>query len=109
MTKDQKLLARIEREKKILHFVINKMVDSGFAIAVDNGGVDLELAPSLNKKAIYDACMATDEEHLLFCKQSNGVIEKRTFGEMFFVYGNDGWDVINDCTINLDQYLEQHL
>jgi hypothetical protein len=38
----------------------------------------------------------TDQEHIRVFRDNEQI------GWVFFVYGNDGWDVVNDYTTNLE-------
>lgn len=90
---------RQELERKIVKAAITSLLDAGFTIEVDNGGDEPELAASTSKSAILKACFLTDDERLYVSK--NG----KAFGWVLLVYGNDGWDVISDYTVNLEQYI----
>ncbi len=89
-------------EKLILHAFIDSCFAKGFTVAVDNRAEDFTDAPYqgvhfTDATKAKKHCGATDEEYLYVYKDT-----KRQ-GWVFFVYGNDGPDVINDYTTSLDQ------
>ncbi len=90
---------RQEVEKKIASALIEDGLKAGYLIGVDNGGDEMELKPCNDKETILKAMFLTDEEHLIFDKDG-----KQT-GWVFFVYGNDGWDVISDYSVNLEHVM----
>lgn len=44
---------------------------------------------------------ATDDEYLHVYR-----VDKTYLGRVWLVYGNDGWDVISDYTVNLEHIME---
>lgn len=92
-------------EKIIARRVILDAIAAGFYLNVDNGGDEGELPKPSNKcKEVLNAMFATDDEHLVFYKL-NGK-QMRKVGWVYFVYGNDGWDVVNDYTTNLNPVMQ---
>ena len=87
-------------EKRIASAVIRSGLDAGFAITV-NDGEGFPVERSTDHDEILAAMFSVDEEHLEFFKDGQRV------GWVFFVYGNDGWDVICDHTLNLSDILEE--
>ena len=88
-------------EKRIVERVVADLLDAGFELAVDDGG-DEPHPRTANKTALYDALMNTDEDRLyVYHKDSPPGIDF-PMGWVYFVYGNDGWDVICDYTTNLE-------
>jgi len=87
-------------EKRILTSVITAMLNAGYMISIDNGdnqgGEDYELQNGTSVNQVLKSCMLTDDERLYAIKDG------KVFGWAYFVYGNDGWDVLNDYTVNLD-------
>lgn len=86
-------------ERQIARAAINGLLAAGYTVSVNNGGDTDEIEPSTDARAILKEMFATDEEHLIAHRDG-----KRS-GWVFFVYGNDGWDVISDYTTNLEQAL----
>ena len=100
---------RQEVERKIADAAVKSLLAAGFVISVDNGGDEYELAHSTDKDAILKAMFLADEDRL-FVEPSSTVKGTRRgnspwFGWVYFVYGNDGWDVISDYTINLEKFI----
>lgn len=94
-------------EKRIVLSLIDELLAARsvgaqqlFMLSVDDGGDD-ETPATRDREAIVKAIMETDEDylHVWF----NG----RRFGWVRLVYGNDGWDVICDYTVNLEPVMAQ--
>jgi hypothetical protein len=94
-----KLQKRMATERSIATAVVKALLAAGFAIEVDNGGDEPEVAKTTDKKAILKGLFLCDDERLYVYNN------ERAIGWVYFVYGNDGWDVINDYTVNLQQWL----
>ena len=96
-------------EKEIYTKVIDVLLEAGFGLSVDNGDnsrgsatdYEYEIHNSRNRKAILDAMYLTDEDRLFVHHDDSN----DPFAWVYFVYGNDGWDVINDYTVNLEKYI----
>ena len=87
-------------ERRIARRLVMDAIAVGYAINIDNGGDDYELpAPSVKTKEILDTMFATDDEKLVMFKDG------KRMGWVWFVYGNDGWDVISDYTTNLEHIM----
>lgn len=84
---------RIEIEKKIVRRAIKTLVDAGYTCSI------YDLKDSSEKRKIFDEMISCDEERLRVRK---GDIS----GWIYFVYGNDGFDVICDHTVNLEEVLK---
>lgn len=95
---------RQEVEKKILRSAAEAVIAAGFSIIVNDGEKD-----ATERLADVDAVMAavcsTDEDYFVVCKRTKRVANSQ-FGWIRFIYGNDGWDVINDYTTNLEDILK---
>lgn len=97
---------RQEVERKIVTAAVDQALAAGFYLNVDNGGDDLELRQPTNKRhEILEALFASDEDRLHYFKL-DGVLFRPT-GWAFFVYGNDGWDVLSDYTVHLEPHLTE--
>lgn len=93
------LKTRQEMERLIRERVVDELLAAGFMLNVNNGGDDNELpAMTTDRLAVLAVMDKTDDEHLL-------VEDSHTSGWVYFVYGNDGWDVVSDYTTNLERYL----
>lgn len=94
---------RQDIERKIVERVIDDALALGFLLSVDDGeGMPIRL--SRDRAAILAAMFSVDEEKLILCTD-DGVLAKQ-HGWVFFVYGNDGWDVIADNHTGIEYVLE---
>ncbi len=87
-------------EKVIARRVILDLLHAGFTLNVNCGDEDDELPEPSNKaKTVLDAMFAADEDWLLVFQDGKRI------GWVYFVYGNDGWDVVSDYTVNLESHM----
>lgn len=91
---------RLEVERRIAQQAIAELLAAGFTLGV-NDGEEVTISRSKDAEAVLKAMMTTDSDYLL--AYQDGV--ERHVGWVRFVYGNDGWDVINDYTVNLEEAL----
>ena len=75
------------------------LLAAGFSLSIDNG--DTEAPYSKSRKDILKGMYQTDEEYLYVRKAGSS----GSFAWVYFVYGNDGWDVISDYTVNLESLI----
>ena len=92
---------RIAVEQKIARFTVKHLIDAGFTLSVFDGE-EVTIKRSTDPVAICNAMNTTDEDYLYVHRAD----EKERFGWLYFVYGNDGYDVISDYTTNLDPQME---
>lgn len=95
-------------EKKIYTKVIDVLLDAGFYLSIDNGdnsGNDYEVKNSKDRDVLLHGMYQTDEERLYVSKRPKAGATPEIIGWVYFVYGNDGWDVISDYTVNLEKYI----
>lgn len=83
---------RIKLERRIVRAIVTAAVKAGHNVSVYDGE-DWPLKRSGNVAEIMQAVMSTDEDTLHIRSAQDGVI-----GDVYLVYGNDGWDVIADHT-----------
>lgn len=88
-------------ERSIARKCIAALLRAGFEISV-NDGEETTVKSSTKRREIFAAMFSTDQDYLLVHKA--GV--ETHFGWVRFIYGNDGWDVISDHTINLEEPLK---
>lgn len=95
-------------EVEIIKATVKALLAAGFSLSVFDGEEDHLIEPppsaeiqhgSTDTKAIYKALYETDEDYL------NAWKDGEIFGWVRFVYGNDGWDVISDYTVNLEPWI----
>lgn len=104
---DRNVRIRASIERRIVRKTVDALLAAGYALQTDQGGGELTPAtPTRDREVIFDALVETDDEHLLATKGDEQQGVKHTKGWVYFVYGNDGWDVISDYTTNLEQVLE---
>jgi hypothetical protein len=91
---------RRRMEKAIARRIIKDALAEGWSVRIDNGAEE-ELPPaSTDLRTIMAGLFLTDEDVLYFFK--DGVRQ----GWVCLIYGNDGWDVVNDYTANLEAFME---
>jgi len=96
-------------EKQVMKQCIADLLDAGFQVSV-NDGEETTLKRSTDAEAIFAAMRTTDDDYLFVYKPDapgDGSGEKGCFGWVRFIYGNSGWDVINDYSTNLEQALKR--
>ena len=99
--------ARQQIERAIVSRVVEDILAAGYFLNVENGGDEPELFYNTHIAAdVLRVMFATDDEYLTVHKIIKGTDRVRRVGWVHFVYGNDGWDVINDYTVNLESVLE---
>lgn len=96
-----KMRQKVERE--ITTAVVDALLKAGYSLEVDNG--DEQIDPTANRESILKSMYQTDEERLYVYKIINGEFAAGSFAWVYFVYGNDGWDVISDYTVNLESII----
>lgn len=90
----------IEVEQKIAKSAIHELVSQGFAISIFDGETT-SIMESKNEKEIFNNMFTTDQDTLEVYRDG------KYYGSVFFVYGNDGYDVISDYTVNLEDSLTE--
>jgi hypothetical protein len=102
-------------EREIVTQVVDSLLKAGFYLSVDNGdnsggtsgpkdswgNFGYELYMSTDRNKILAAMFLTDEDYLYVMKFG----QKNHFAWVRFIYGESGWDVINDHTVNLEKYI----
>jgi hypothetical protein len=101
---------RIGIEADIVTRTVDALLAAGYALAVSDGGDLRPEKPSRDREVVLRELMETDDDFLGVWKLTTGVtgLTEHTDlpnGWVYFVYGNDGWDVINDYTVNLEPVL----
>ena len=100
---DKSVQPRGRVEQRIVKSTVRELLAAGFALSVDDGGETF--GPFTVEAPVFDALMNTDEDYLFVHRVEYIGPTKQPFGWVRFVYGNDGWDVINDYTTNLEKHL----
>jgi hypothetical protein len=86
-----------EVERKVITALVRDALKVGYTVSVDNGEDETNAFDNL--KDVMASIMQTDEDRLYIWK------EGEQFGWVYLVYGNDGWDVISDYTVNLEHIM----
>lgn len=93
--KPQSVINRQKIERRVIRAFVRSALADGCAISVYDGG-DFCLKRSTSEKEIMGAIMSTDEDSLVVSKDGKRI------GSVYLVYGNDGYDVINDYSVSLE-------
>ena len=97
------MTTRKEAEKRIVASAIADLLEAGFEVTVYDGEEET-VVRSTDAGEIAAAMMTTDEDYLYVHSPGDGAQHR---GWVRFVYGNDGPDVINDYTVNLEAVLRK--
>lgn len=99
-------------ERMVAARVIDAALAAGYAVSVFDGE-ETPLKCSRDKDAILAAMFSTDEDYLLLHRpwgDGDPVPETRHEREHFAwircIYGNCGWEVVNDWTTNIDALMD---
>lgn len=94
---------RLRMEKRIVKSLVTELSANGLKMTVDFGDGD-EFERTNDAKQVLSVLMSCDEENLRVYN-SEGFF----MGVFNLVYGNDGYDVICDYTMQLEQYIPETL
>jgi hypothetical protein len=110
----KRLIKRIEVEGKIARKTAQALLAAGYTVGV-NDGEDTTVTQSSSITEIMAAMFSTDEDYMLVYTataaggESNGVVDgegpradRAHMGWIRLIYGNSGYDVISDYTVNLE-------
>lgn len=89
---------RQQMEYKVISAFVKTALAAGHSIGVDDGD-DLVLEYSRSYKEVMGKIMSTDEDYIIVYPV--GATKGPRLGWAHMVYGNDGPDVINDCSMNI--------
>lgn len=95
-------------EKRIVKAFVRSALKAGYRLAVssdDGYDIDEMLLGSKDVKKIMDEAFAADDCHIFLQPATGPTVEDGSVvsdGWVYFVFGNDGWDVVADYTTNLD-------
>jgi hypothetical protein len=99
MTQEGSDMKGRELEEQIVRRTVRALLDAGYVLSVDDGDAyNLPVEKSTDFEEVLEAMMNVDIDGLYADKDG-----KREW--IRFVYGNDGWDVIQDYTIGLEALL----
>lgn len=89
-------------ERLVAQRAIRDIIAAGHHVSINDGEEDVIIA-SRDERAILAVMFSTDEDQLYV---DFDPATRISFGWIRFIYGNDGWDVINDNTTNLTEMLK---
>lgn len=92
---------RQEIERDVCRRAVQALLAAGYTLVVDYGGGVHGCEKTTDEEVVMGALFACDEEALKVFDTIHQHV-----GWVFFVYGNDGWDVINDYTVGLEKVLQ---
>lgn len=87
---------RRSMEKSVARRAVKDLIAAGYSLTLDNGDEDEPIKDSRDAQAVLKEMFGVDDERLYARKG------KKNYW-VFFVYGNDGYDVISDYTVGLDR------
>lgn len=96
------LKMRIAIEQFIARKTVETLIAANYLISI-NDGEETVVKRSDDIEHIMRAMFSTDEDYLIVSSRAD---PKRKVGWVKFIYGNSGWDVINDHTVNLEAVLK---
>jgi hypothetical protein len=89
-------------EKEIGTAIVDSLLSAGFHLSTDYG--DGESPVSDDRDTVLAAMFLGDEDRL-YVYAPEHLSEDAPIGWAYLVYGNDGWDVLSDYTVNLEKYI----
>ena len=104
-----KMRQRVEHE--IVERFIDDAIHAGYRLAVSlERGYDLEemLIGSRDREKIIEASFSGDDAHVFVQSPKGPTVDNGRVvcdGWVYLVFGNDGWDVISDFTMNIESLL----
>lgn len=98
---------RIAVEQEIVVRTVCAMLAAGYALQTDIRDDPRPKSPTTDRDVILAEMMAVDDEFLgVFYPVEHPTQSGERYGWIRFVYGNSGYDVINDYTVNLGIILD---
>jgi hypothetical protein len=88
-------------EREIAHQVIVDLLKAGYRLGVNNGE-ETTIHHSKNVREIESELFTTDEDYILVYVKGTDPKDIRPDYWVRLIYGNDGWDVINDYSVHLE-------
>lgn len=103
------VVMRQEVEKKIVGAFVDSALKAGYRLGVSlEKGYDIDemLLGSTDREKIMEEAFAGDECHIFVQPAEGELVEKGRLvskGWIYCVFGNDGWDVVSDCSGSMDR------
>lgn len=93
--------SRIDAERKICRRTIRELHAAGYEMRVHSGD-EFETKRAETESGLMRALFNLDDAWLLVHHKG----QRKAFGWVRFVFGNDGWDVVSDYTTNLEAVMD---
>jgi hypothetical protein len=101
---NETVAARQRMEVAIVKQIVKDALKVGYALSVAGDGDELALTRSTNAKDVLDALINADDD-TLYLERFNSAGALVESGWVRLIYGNDGWDVVNDYSLNIEDVL----
>jgi hypothetical protein len=88
-------------ERRVIRAFVRQALRAGHWLRVHNGEC-FECVRTDRESVVMAALMTTDEDHIFVYAHEHAAGRS---GWVFLVYGNDGWDVINDYTLSIESLM----
>ena len=95
--------ARQALERRVVRAACEELIAQGCAISLSYGEGDYGVVKAVTADAVLNAMHACDEEWLIVWQRNPDGYTR--LGSVYLVYGNDGYDVIADLTVVVDEML----
>jgi hypothetical protein len=92
---------RIAVERDIATRTVDALLSAGYALVVYDSEAYRPSKRTTDRTVILDEMFQVDDEYLVVLPLTG-----KRVGWVRFIYGNDGWDVINDYTVNLESIMQ---
>lgn len=92
-------------EREIVRRVVRAMLGAGYLLGVDSGGDEPDLYRCADEAQIMEAAFAVDDCRLMV-QHSDPKAVKENCGWVRFVFGNSGYDVLSNYTVNHETLLK---
>lgn len=102
MKHDRACRPRARMEVKIVNAVLDEAKKKGYLMSVEDGEQE-DLEPTHDPVKVKELLFNLDDAHLCLYENKKA---HRPLGRILFVFGNDGWDVISDYHMALEEFLK---
>lgn len=94
-----------EIDRLVAERIVDTMLDAGFSVSVWDceDQPEMYVHPSTDKKQIMDEMFTVQDEILFFYKPNRLAYP---YGSVRLIYGQSGWDVVNDYSMNIESLIE---
>lgn len=84
-------------EQQVMRQCIADLLAAGYELTINNGGGSFEIPWSRDAEVVFNVMGQSDEDYIFLRRDTRKWVR--------FIYGNDGYDVINDYSSSLEQVL----